>query len=75
MSEIPHEYIVDFETNVLYDNQTAKVCFKSKSMKKLVRCKDCIWWYGNGKKNGVASCLQDALIRDRDFFCARGQEE
>ena len=70
-----YEYIIEFEPNVLRNDETSEICMKSKKITELVRCKDCEWWFGKGKKNGVASCAKDALIRDCDFFCANGQKD
>lgn len=41
--EKKYEYIVEFEPYCL-QNDEKEVCFKSKSVRQLVRCKDCNHW-------------------------------
>lgn len=36
----PFEYIIEFEPDCLVNNKN-EVCFKSKSVQELVRCRDC----------------------------------
>jgi len=38
----------------------------------VVRCGECKHWFENG--TDYCSCDRDALLRERDFFCAAGEK-
>lgn len=69
------EYIIEFEPECLVDDEN-EVCFKSKSVQKLVRCKDCRHRDPEDKKcdsgkTGRTGCIFPV---DDDYFCAYGEE-
>ena len=66
----PFEFIIEFEPYALQNKD--ELCFKSKSVQRIVRCKDCKHWVRNGTE--FASCDLDALVRSACFFCANGEE-
>ena len=66
------EYIIEFEPYYM-ENAEGELCFKSKSVHKLVRCRDCKHWVANGTE--FASCDLDALVRSAGFFCACGEQK
>ena len=40
----------------------------------IVRCKNCIHWFGDSNETKACSCEMDALLRPPGFFCAYGEE-
>ena len=40
----------------------------------IVRCKNCIHWFGDSNETKACSCDLDALLRPPEFFCACGEE-
>ncbi len=72
----PFEYIVEFEPDCLV-NDKSEVCFKSKSVQKLVRCRDCEHGRKQAEDDGYVIYCQ---MRDRwemppNGFCHYGKAE
>lgn len=67
------EYIIEFEPYYMR-NESGEVCFQSKKVRQLVRCRDCKYWFNAPAADGFNSCERDALIRHEDFFCAAGEK-
>ena len=42
---------------------------------KLVRCKDCKWWFVDENYDGLYRCANDGLIHKPDWFCAEGERK
>lgn len=67
------EYIIEFEPYYM-ENESGELCFKSKKVKQLVRCRDCKYSYdtvgGWCCSHGI--CV-DCIVRE-DFFCADGEK-
>lgn len=69
------EYIVEFEPYYM-ENDKKELCFKSKSIQKLVRCKDCKHNYVTTINHGVQDApkcdFTDYCLSLNDF-CSKGE--
>lgn len=66
------EYIIEFEPYYM-ENKIGELCFKSKKVKQLVRCRDCVYFQQFRPHDGF--CKIDGMLWNNDFFCANGMRE
>ena len=55
-------------------NQAVQIVedFPAADVRPVVTCGECKHWFENG--SDYCSCDRDALLRERDFFCAAGEK-
>lgn len=69
------EYIIKFCPQVLQSEDGSEYCFKSESVRELIRCGRCKW-----RVPAIGDCL-DYCVRlassgiTEDFFCGYGEKE
>lgn len=68
------EYIIEFEPEIL-QNDANEVCFKSKSIKKLIRCKECCHRDPEDHKCDCGQLERAGCIFPvgDEYFCAYGE--
>ena len=67
MGEIHRDYIIEFEPNVLYNEDSCQVVFHAQKITPLVKCGECI--------HRCDPKRQMCTGRKPDFFCADGEKK
>ena len=44
-----------------------------KDFVRVVRCRDCKWWFEDSNYDGLYRCANDGLLRKEDHYCADGE--
>lgn len=63
------EYIFELG-DALYNEETGKAVFKPKIVSKLVRCKNCKYYAGEGMY-----CANDIIVQFDHFYCYYGERK
>lgn len=67
MGEMHRDYVIEFEPNVIYNEDSCEVVFHAKKITPLVKCGECIHRYDPKR--------QMCTGRKPDFFCADGEKK
>lgn len=76
ISKLPAADVCPYYIGNKHDRGDDSLCRKAgcevKAVRPVVTCGECKHWFENG--TDYCSCDRDALLRERDFFCAAGEK-